>query len=121
MNVAYTQKYGKTLQAVVKSKTSGDFQHALLALLLPPAEFYAYRMHCAMKGIGTKESTLTLLIAGQRARHLKGAAAAFESEYGRTLRYRVEDETSGEYRDLLFAALDRTCGYRSTPVDVPKV
>ena len=43
--------YGKDLIKELKSELSGHYEEAVLALLMPPAEFDAYQMHIAMKVI----------------------------------------------------------------------
>ena len=46
------------LREELKSETSSDFQHVLKALCMGAADYDAYEVHRAIKGLGTDEDAL---------------------------------------------------------------
>ena len=49
IKLEFATMYGKDLIKELKSELSGNYEEAVLALLMPPAEFDAYQMHISMK------------------------------------------------------------------------
>jgi len=53
----------------------------------------------SMSGVGTNEKMLIRLVARYRdPRSMPYIKQAYEKEYGKTLRHRIDGETSGDFR-----------------------
>jgi annexin A7/11 len=102
----YEQKHGKSLAAVVKSEFGGHLQHALLALVLPNANYYATRLLKALDASNTDEDTVTRICVAQREVNLtqiSRAMAAINAPRGNELTVWVAQKTGGNYGALLNA------------------
>lgn len=98
---AYAQKYGKSLDTVIRSEMGGDLGKALANLSLPTHVLFADKILKSMKGAGTNDSDLIRLITTQRGRHLKAAGKYFLEVNRKTISAWVADETSGDYKAIL--------------------
>jgi len=98
---AYAQKYGKSLDKVIRSELSENFGNALATLVTPPQVLFAEKIFKAMKGWTTKSDDLTRLITSQRGRHLAAAGKYFLEVNKRTISGMVQADTHGDYRDVL--------------------
>jgi len=98
---AYAQKYGKSLDAVIRNEMGGDTGKALSNLALPHHVLYAEKILKSMKGMGTNDHDLIRLITTQRGRHLKSAGKYFLEVNRKTISAWVADETSGDYKNIL--------------------
>lgn len=98
---AYAQKYGKSLDTVIRNEMGGDLGKALANLALPHHVLFAEKILKSMKGMGTNDSDLIRLITTQRGRHLKAAGKYFLEVNRKTISAWVADETSGDYKALL--------------------
>jgi len=106
LNTAYSNKYNKSLAAVIDSEMSGDLKKAFIAIVTPPAEYFAELIHKAMKGMGTDDAALIRIIASQRFRTLKDMAAIYLNRHGTSLKKAVSDELSGDYKKLMVAVIE---------------
>jgi len=98
---AYAQKYGKSLDTVIRNEMGGDTGKALAQLALPHHVLFAEKILKSMKGAGTNDSDLIRLITTQRGRHLKAAGKYFLEVNRKTISAWVGDETSGDYKTIL--------------------
>jgi len=98
---AYAQKYGKSLDKVIRDEMGGDTGKALANLVLPPHVLFADKILKSMKGAGTNDTDLIRLITTQRGRHLKAAGKYFLEVNRKTISAWVADETSGDYKAIL--------------------
>jgi hypothetical protein len=70
----FFQKYHKDIAQVIRSEFSGDSKDAYLALVTCTRDrptFFAERLHKAISGIGTKDSTLIRVIVTRSEVNLK--------------------------------------------------
>jgi len=104
---AYVNKHEITLEAIIKKWgiTTGDLEKALLAIVTPPAEFYARHLYDAMKGI-TSDEKLVRIILAQRERNLAEIADWFMHEYKKALKHFIKDDTSGTFKEALVTLLE---------------
>ncbi|MGH0143049.1 UNVERIFIED_CONTAM: hypothetical protein FKN15_043962, partial [Acipenser sinensis] len=68
---AYQKAYGKALDAALKSALSGQLEDVVLALLKTPAQYDAYLLNTAMKGLGTDEDCLIEVLASRTNKEIK--------------------------------------------------
>lgn len=69
--------------------------------------FYARLLHETMKGMGTDEKELNLLMVRCREPALMGAIkVAYVDQYQKTLESKIKSETSGNYENCLVKIVD---------------
>jgi hypothetical protein len=98
---AYAQKYGKSLDTVIRDEMGGDTGKALAQLVLPHHVLFADKILKSMKGMGTNDTDLIRLLTTQRGRHLKAAGRYFLEKNKKTIGAWVADECSGDYKAIL--------------------
>lgn len=99
---------GKTIEETIKKETKGDHQKALLALvrcLKNRPEFFAEQLRNAMKGLGTKESTLNQILITRSEIDLVQIKLAYKNLFNRDLDRDIRSDTSGDYEKLLLELL----------------
>ena len=101
----YTQTYGENLLTRLNNETSGHFNTCVVGAFMTPAEFDAYCLYKAMKGLGTNEGVLSEIIGSRTPLELQQIKQAYQMNYGESLEKAVEGDTSGDYRNLLLALL----------------
>ena len=111
----YNQTYNEDLIKRLKSELSGDFKEAAIGSFMSPAEYDAYCLYYAMKGLGTKESVLTEIIGSRTPQELQAIKQVYAANYGETLENAVIGDTSGDYKNLLLALLQCNRSYTTTP------
>jgi len=97
----YAQKYGKSLDTVIRDEMGGDTGKALAQLVLPHHVLFSEKILKSMKGMGTNDTDLIRLLTSQRGRHLKAAGKHFLEVNRKTISNWVADETSGDYKAIL--------------------
>uniref|UniRef100_A0A6I8SSV3 Annexin n=1 Tax=Xenopus tropicalis TaxID=8364 RepID=A0A6I8SSV3_XENTR len=101
----YQAACGKELKDDLKGDLSGNFEHIMVSLILPPAYFDAKQLKKAMKGTGTAESILIEILASRTSKQMKEVGDAYYTVYGKSLGDEISSETSGDFRKaLLFLA-----------------
>ncbi|KAM4709264.1 annexin A3 [Discoglossus pictus] len=101
----YQAACGKELKDDLKGDLSGNFEHLMVSLTLPPAYFDAKQLKKAMKGTGTTEGILIEILASRTSKQMKEVGDAYYTAYGKSLGDEISSETSGDFRKaLLFLA-----------------
>jgi len=105
----YQQKHGHTMEKVIKSEFSGDIKRALINLVKSITnrnEYIAEQFENSMKGLGTKDDKLIRLTVRYRDPAIMGPIKeAYKTMYGKSLKKRIEGDTSGDYRRLLLTCI----------------
>ena len=102
----YEKQCGKTLLKSIDSEFSGDIKSLLKTVvkgLLYPGEYFAERIHDAVKGLGTNDKKLMRVIISRDEIDMPQIKDAYRRKYGRDMIGDIRGETSGDYRKILVA------------------
>ena len=83
---------------------SGDLEDGFKALVMSAKnrpQYFADRLHKAMAGFGTKDSTLIRVIVSRSEIDLQDVKDEYRTCYQKSLHDAVASETSGDYKKLL--------------------
>jgi len=90
------------MEKVIKKEFSGWLEKSLLNIVRSVQNRPAFIADCfenSMKGLGTNDEKLIRLVVRYRDPRLREPIkAAYLQKYGKSLRHRIEGETSGDYR-----------------------
>jgi len=104
----YQGKYGHSLETAIKKETSGAYQHLLVALAVPRPVYWARRIRHAIAGLGTDDTLLRRAFSLSSREQIKHVEAVYEAvNRHKALRSDVGDDTSGHYKKLFLAIIDR--------------
>ena len=101
-------KYSKTLFEVIESLFSGDTKRLFKAIvysLISPSEYFAYRIHKAIKGLGTNDTILIRVLVSRDEIDIKRIKRYYEQLYKVSLYDAVKSDISGDYQKLLLALI----------------
>jgi len=105
----YQQKYTHSMEKAVNGEFSGDIKKALLAMvkyIKDPHVYIAELFEKSMKGLGTKNDMLIRLTVRYRdPLAMSVIKDTYIKMYGKTLKKRIEGDTSGNYRKLLYSCI----------------
>ena len=110
---AYKACFGKDLIKRLQEDTSGNFKQVISAMFMTPAEYDAYCLYKAMKGLGTDEGVLIEIIGTRNNQQLQEIKDIFEKEYKNSLENWIKGDTSGNFKLLLIALLQ--CNRSNNP------
>ena len=67
--------------------------------------YFAKRLHSAMSGLGTDDTTLIRIIVARSEIDLGDIKDAYQTIYGQSLAGDIDDDCSGDYKRLLLTLL----------------
>ncbi|XP_008293937.1 annexin A1a [Stegastes partitus] len=100
---AYQQASGKPLETAMKNALKGDLEDVVLGLLKTPAQYDAWMLKQAMKGLGTDEDTLIEILASRNNRQIMDIKKAYKDDYKKELEDDIRSDTSGDFKTALIA------------------
>jgi len=93
--------YGKDLIKELKSELRGNFEDVIIALMMPPVEYYAKQLHKAISGIGTNEKAIIEILGIHKNAEIIAIREAYQRMYGNTLEDDLKGDTSGALKRLM--------------------
>lgn len=97
----YKTMFGTDLVEDLKGDTSGNFFEVLKCLLLAPAEFDAYQLKRAIKGLGTDEDVLIEILCTRSNAQLQEIKRVYKEKFNTDLEKDIIGDTSGDFKKLL--------------------
>lgn len=73
----FKTSFGKDLVEDIKSETSGRFEQALVALLMPRIDYYVQELQRAIDGVGTDEEALIEILCSLNNFEIEAIKAAY--------------------------------------------
>ncbi|VDK48059.1 unnamed protein product [Anisakis simplex] len=102
----YRTKYNKDLIEELKRELSGDFENVIIGLMEPPTKYDAIQLHQAVKGLGTRESTLVDILCSRTNNQMDAIKIEYKNNFNKQLEEDIVGDTSGDFKDLLLALLN---------------
>ncbi|MBN3281707.1 ANXA1 protein, partial [Polyodon spathula] len=99
---AYQKTSGKALDAALKSVLSGHLIDVVAALLKTPAQYDAYLLKTAMKGLGTDEDCLIEVLASRTNKEIKEILKVY-NDGKNNLETDISSDTSDDFKRALLA------------------
>ncbi|XP_041757819.1 annexin A2 isoform X2 [Coregonus clupeaformis] len=100
----------KELSSGLKKALSGELENLLLALVMTPLQFDAYRLRQSMEGIGTDEEGLLEILCTRSPKVLANITSTYKEQYNKDLETDLKGETSGDFAKLVVALLKKEKG-----------
>ncbi|XP_013392205.1 uncharacterized protein LOC106160214 [Lingula anatina] len=97
--------FGKDLISEFKGELSGNFYKAIHALCLAPADYDAYELQRAVKGLGTDDDCLIEIICTRTNAQIAAIKEAYKRLFNKELEKAIMDDTSGHFKRLLVSLL----------------
>jgi len=101
----YTQKYNEDLITRLQNELSYEFKEVVIGNFKTSAQYDAYCLYEAMKGLGTKMEVLSEIISSRTPQELVAVKRVYAENYGEDLDNAITRKTSGKYQKLLLSLL----------------
>ena len=107
---AYVEKVGHTILQAIEKEFSGDAKKTLLTIVyanLNPPEYFATRVHDAVKGLGTKDNLLIRVLVSRSEIDMPQIKESYKDKFDKDMYEDVKNDTSGDYRTLLLGIISK--------------
>ena len=111
----YKNRFGRDLIDDIDKYMSDDFKKTLMALYREPAEYDAYLLYMAMKGIGSDKDVITEIICFRNFDRIKEIKEKYKEMYKKDLVPEIKSETSGDYQKIVINMLENPRNNNSSP------
>jgi len=101
----FEKKHNKSLDAWIKSETSGHYEEFLRALIENKADYDAKLLKESVKGLGTDDDELIEVLCTRTNGELKAMKDAYKRLFKVDAESDVKGDTSGDYKNLLMTIL----------------
>ena len=104
----YHKLTGHTILQAIDNEFSGDSKKTLRTIVyatLSPSEYFATRVHDAVKGLGTKDHLLIRVIVSRSEIDMPQIKQYYKQLFGKDMYEDVKNDISGEYRELLLGII----------------
>ncbi|XP_076616080.1 annexin A11b [Chaetodon auriga] len=105
----YQQMCGRDIEKSICREMSGNLESGMVAVVKciknTPA-YFAERLHKAMQGAGTKDTTLIRIMVSRSEVDMLDIRQVYVKTYGKSLYTHISGDTSGDYKKLLL----KLCG-----------
>lgn len=112
----YKVRHNRSLEADIKSETSGYFELALTSILLGPLRHDVWCLHKALKGAGTNESLLDDVLIGRSNADMNAIKQAYHNTYYRSLESDIRSDLSAKTERMYMMILSATRQEDSAPI-----
>ncbi|KAJ9607262.1 hypothetical protein H2200_008335 [Cladophialophora chaetospira] len=112
----YNQRHRRDLEKDIKSETSKYFQEALVGLVQGPLMHDVYTLNGAIKGLGTRESSLNDVLLNRSNADLRAIKQAYQQTFKRTLEADVRGDLSAKTETLFDMVMSATRNEESAPI-----
>ena len=105
---AYHQLTGHTILQAIDKEFSGDSKKTLKTIVyatLSPSEYFATRVHDAVKGLGTKDHLLIRVIVSRSEIDMPQIKQYYKDLFGKDMYNDVKNDISGDYRTLMLGII----------------
>lgn len=102
----YQKVSGSSVEQSIDGELSGNLRlgmHAIIAVVRNKASYFATRLHQSMKGAGTDDRSLVRIMVTRCEVDMVQIKQEFQKLYGKTLESFIQEDTSGDYRNVLSA------------------
>ena len=106
----YHKLTGHTILQAIDKEFHGDSKKTLRTIVyatLSPSEYFATRVHDAIKGLGTKDKILIRVLVSRSEIDLPQIKQYYKQLYGKDMVADVKSDISGEYQHLFISLLNR--------------
>ena len=104
----YHKLTGHNILQAIDKEFSGDAKKTLRTIVyatLSPSEYFATRVHDAVKGLGTKDHLLIRVIVSRSEIDLPQIKQYYKQLFGKDMYEDVKNDISGDYRTLLLGII----------------
>ena len=104
----YHKLTGHTILQAIDKEFSGDAKKTLRTIVyatLSPSEYFATRVHDAVKGLGTKDHLLIRVIVSRSEIDLPQIKQYYKQLFGKDMYEDVKNDISGDYRTLMLGII----------------
>ncbi|CAK9833035.1 Annexin B9 [Anthophora retusa] len=105
----YERLAGHSLEEAIKTEFSGSLEDGYLAVVKCARDktaYFAERLHKAISGLGTDDSTLIRIIVARSEIDLGDIKEAYQTMYGQSLAGDIDSDCAAEGKSLLIAMLN---------------